>query len=240
MPDDQREGQDFLPPEPAGPEPELEGGATPEPPPPPPPPPPPAPTPSQHHYAPPAYGPPPGWQAPPPYAAPPHLAPGQAGWQAPPPPPGQWPPQPPGWGTPAYVYQPQPQVPDNGSAVAGFILSISSGVLLWMSAGLSSIVSIGAAIFGIVYSRKGRRRVDEGETPKHRGLAQAGLIIGIVSLVGSIIATLLWAGFILALILSEDFRDSFDEDGSGSDGFDSSSAALLALAVAARSARLLS
>ena len=58
-----------------------------------------------------------------------------------------------------------------------------------ISAGLSSIVSIGCAIAGIVCSRNGKRKVDAGETPKHRGLAQAGFIIGWVGLGLSILAT---------------------------------------------------
>ncbi|MGH2824070.1 MAG: hypothetical protein ACRDLY_13810, partial [Thermoleophilaceae bacterium] len=82
----------FLPPRPAGPEPEL--GARPAPAPPPPP----------------AYG---DWQ------------------------------------------QPKPQ-PDNGPAVAGFVLSLVSGGLLVISIGLSSIVSVACAILGLVYSRRGK------------------------------------------------------------------------------------
>jgi hypothetical protein len=76
--------------------------------------------------------------------------------------------------------------------VAGFILSLTSIGLLVLSAGLSSIFSVGCAAFGISYSVAGRRRVDRGETPQHRGLAQAGLIIGITSLVLAVIATVGW------------------------------------------------
>ncbi len=117
------------------------------------------------------------------------AAPGQA-YQ---PPPGQPPPPatrphrlPPGYG---YGYPPAPRVPDNGPAVAGFVLSLVAGGLLLLSAGFSSVVSIGCAVAGMVYSRKGKRKVAAGETPKHAGLAQAGWIIGIVSLVLSLLAT---------------------------------------------------
>ena len=57
---------------------------------------------------------------------------------------------------------------------------VVAGSLLLFSGGLSSIVSIGCAIVGIIYSRKGKQKVDAGETRKNRGLAQAGFIIGIV------------------------------------------------------------
>ncbi len=135
---------------------------------------------------------------------------------------GQQPP-PPGWGAPPaqglqgqpqqpWVYAPQPAVPDNGQAVAGFVVSAIGGGLLLVSFGLSSIISVVCSIFGIVYSRRGRARVDRGETPKHRGLAQAGFIIGIVTLVLSSLATLGY-GALLILILSDDeFRRDFERE----------------------------
>jgi hypothetical protein len=170
------EDRGFLPPEPAGPEPEL--GDRPAQPPPPPL----APSPQQQP-PPPAqtYGyPPPGYGAPPPpgYAYPPQQ---------------QW----------SY---PQAAVPDNGQAVAGFVFSLVSLGLLVISAGLSTIVSIGCAIAGIVCSRNGKKKVDAGETPKHRGLAQAGFIIGWVSLALSILATIAWALVLGLAIADEDFK----------------------------------
>jgi hypothetical protein len=182
------EDQGFLPPEPAGPEPEL--GDRPQPPPAPAPP-----QPAQTY----GYPPPPpagyGYQPPPP-------PPPGYGYQPPPPPPGYpYPPQP-QWG------YPQQAVPDNGPAVAGFVFSLVAGGLLIISGGFSSIISVGCAIVGIVYSRKGKRKVDAGETPKHRGLAQAGFIIGWVSLALSILATIAWS-LVLAFAIAD---DDFDWD----------------------------
>lgn len=194
---EEREGDSqetrFLPPEPAGPEPELsEPPAKQEPPPPP----------QQQAYG---YPPPP---------------PGQG--QPQPPPPGQpyYPPPPPGYGQPppGYAQQPpqqaypppwgyaQPPVPDNGQAVGGFVFSLVSLGLLVISAGLSSIVSVGCAIAGIIMGRNGKRKVDRGETPKHRGLAQAGFIIGWVSLALSILATIGWILFIVLAATDDDFN----------------------------------
>jgi hypothetical protein len=172
----------FLPPEPAGPEPEL-GGRPQQPPPPPP-----------QTYG---YPPPPPGQPPPGYSYPP---PGQGH----PPPPGYAypPPPPPGYAYPPWGYPQQP-VPDNGSAVAGFVLSLVSGGLLIVSAGFSSVISIACAIVGIIYSRKGKQKVEAGETPKHRGLAQAGFIIGWVSLGLSILATIAWI-VVLVVAIAED------------------------------------
>jgi len=115
--------------------------------------------------------------------------------QAPPPPGYAYPPQ--AWG-----YQ-QQSVPDNGQAVAGFVFSLVALGLLVISAGLSTIVSIGCAIVGIVCSGAGKKKVDAGETPKHRGLAQAGFIIGWVSLGLSMLATIAWI-IVIAIAATDD------------------------------------
>jgi hypothetical protein len=216
-----RENEDtgFLPPEPAGPEPEL-GGRPPQAPPPAgpgaqPPAGPGAPPPGAPGVPPPGYGYPP----PPPGPAPP---PGQAapGYGYPPPPPGQAYPPPPGYGygyppgtapPPGYAYPPpwgyaQQRVPDNGPAVAGFVFSLVSGGLLIISGGFSSVISIACAIVGIIYSRKGKQKVDAGETPKQRGLAQAGFIIGWISLGLAVLATIAWS-LILAFAITDENWD---------------------------------
>jgi hypothetical protein len=155
----------FLPPQPAGPEPEL--GARPAPPPPPP-------GPQTPSYAPPAQAAPPQYQQ--------------------------------TWG---YAQQPQA---DNGPAVAGFVLSIVSVALLFLSAGLSSLISVGCSILGIVYSRKGKKKVEQGETTKNAGLAQAGFIVGIVSLCLAVLATLIWTAVFVAAATDEEFRDDLERE----------------------------
>jgi hypothetical protein len=184
----------FLPPEPSGPEPDLAPKPKAEEP---------APQYGQG-YAPPAgQGQSPGgWQQQPPQpwqGQPPPGWAGQAPWENPPPAP---PPQ-------SWAWQPQaPPVPDNGAAVAGFVLSVTAGGLLIMSVGMSSVISIVCAGLGILYSRRGRERVERGETPKHRGLARAGYIIGIVSLVLAVLATIGW----LLVVTDENFWDELERE----------------------------
>jgi hypothetical protein len=192
----------FLPPEPGGREPDLGGGG-------------------------PASGPPQvqqDWQ-PPAHAAPQQ----QQSWQQPPP--GwqqQWQQSPPQqWGHP----QPQQAVPDNGPAVAGFTLSVVSGSLLLVSVGFSSLISVVCAGLGIFYSRRGRSRVDRGETPKHRSLAQAGFIVGIVSLILAVLATAFWTFFLVAYATDDEFRRDFNEDNQ----FNGTESAITIGALAARS-----
>ena len=90
-------------------------------------------------------------------------------------------------------------------------------------AGISSIVSVVCAGLGIFYSLKGRRRVDRGETPKHRSLAQAGFVTGIVTLVLAVLATAFWALFGILYATDEGFRQDLEDDSDGSgDGFQTS------------------
>jgi hypothetical protein len=176
----------FLPPLPPGPEPELGGrpaGARPQA--------------TGSSPSPPAVA--PGWQQPgvPGWQGPTHDRQAPAGW---PPPAAPW------------TYSPGAAVPDNGQAVAGFVLSLVAGGLLVLSFGVSSIVSIACAAFGIVYSRKGRTKVDAGETPKHRGLAQAGFITGIVVVVLSVLATAFWLLILILYLTNDQFHDDLQRE----------------------------
>jgi hypothetical protein len=121
---------------------------------------------------------------------------------APPPPPA----------TPAYAGWQQPAQPDNGPAVAGFVLSLVSGGLLVVTLGLSTIVSLACAILGLVYSGRGKRKVESGETSRNAGLANAGWVISIVSLVLSVVATILYILLVIALATDDQFRQDFENE----------------------------
>jgi hypothetical protein len=141
---------------------------------------------------------PPAVEAPPGYAPPDYAAPsGHPPAQGHPPAPG---------------YMPQPVEADNGPAVTGFVLSLVAGGLLIVSGGISTIVSVGLSIFGIVYSRRGKRRVQSGQTSRNAGLAQAGFIIGIVSLVLSVLATIAWIAVVVLIATDEQFREDFENE----------------------------
>jgi hypothetical protein len=101
---------------------------------------------------------------------------------------------------------------DNGPAVTGFVLSLVAGGLLIISGGISTIVSLGLSIAGIVQSQRGKRRVRSGETTRNAGLAQAGFVIGIVSLVLSAIATVAWIAIVVLLAVDDDFRRDFENE----------------------------
>jgi hypothetical protein len=120
---------------------------------------------------------PPGGE--PPGGAPPPQPPPEYPQQ---PPPGYWQPQ----------TAPQPPQPPNNDAVAGFTCGIIGVSLLFFTGGLSTIVSLALGIVAIPFSRKGKRNVEEGRTPKHKSLASAGFVIGIVTVVLSILAIVVW------------------------------------------------
>lgn len=188
-------GDGFLPPEPAGPDPEIGGRPAP--------PQPALPQPAQPQaQAPPAYG-----QSPPGYSHPP---PGYAPW--------------------AYA----PPQPDNNPAIVGFIFSLVGIALLLFTVGLSTIVSLGCSITAVVAGRKGIKRVDAGETPKHRGFAQAGFWVGVVGVVLAVAATVVWAFVVVAAATDEEFREDLDRE------FDQSRTISLVLPALVRAAALLS
>jgi hypothetical protein len=145
----------------------------------------------------------------PPSREPPQAPPPSQGWQQQPqpyPPPSGYG-QPPPWG-----YAPAAREPDNGPAIAGFVLSLVAGGLLLFSAGLSSFISVGCAVAGMIYSRKGKRKVAVGETTKNGGLAQAGFVISIVSLVLSVLATAFWLLILVLALVDEDVRRDFENE----------------------------
>jgi hypothetical protein len=153
---------------------------------------------------------------------PPGPEPELGGRPAPPPPASALPPPayaqaPPGWQQPppqTWAY-PQQRVPDNNQALTGFIMSLVGGGLLFVSAGLSSILSVGLSLAGMILGRQGMKRVDRGETPKHRSLGKAGFWIGLASLILSVIATAIWVAVLIAELADYDVqRDperEFDE-----------------------------
>ncbi len=124
---------------------------------------------------------------------------------------------------------------DNGPAVLGFSLSLSSVGLLLISGGLSTLISIGLAIPGMLQSRKGTRRVRDGLTTRNAGLAKAGWVIGIVALVLSVLATIIWTVFAVLVATNEGLRDDFERELERElDQYEQSSAAVTALFVAGR------
>ena len=127
-----------------------------------------------------------------------------------------------------YAYQ----EPDNSPALAGFICSITSIGTLVVFFGILAPITLGVSIGGIVASRKGLKKVKDGETRKYKGLAQWGFWLGIAGVVLSLLAIAGW----VALIATD--PDAFDEDYDPDDG-DPASAAIRAVATLARAAAAL-
>ncbi len=137
-------------------------------------------------------------------AEPPQYTPPQAqprpqsptGWQQPPP-----------QGYPPQAWAPQPQEPGNGEAVGGFVCGVASLAMLLFTLGLSTIISLACSVVAVFLGRRGKQKIQRGDTRKHGGLAQAAFITGIVGIPLSIIATALW----ILVILSDDFQEGFEE-----------------------------
>ncbi len=170
-----------------------------------------------------AYQPPASTAAPPaqgsPYGAGPPQAQGSPYGAGPPPAQGWYPSPPPGphqlYG--AGYYQPPDTGPGNEPAVVAFVLALSGVGLLLFFAGFSAPVTLVLGILAIVYGRKGKRRVDAGETDKHRGLAQAGWIVGVVTVVLSLLSVVGWALFFIYL---DDLNLETPDGPNNPDGFE--------------------
>jgi hypothetical protein len=122
------------------------------------------------------------------------LPPQAPGGEPPLGPPPELPQQQPGQQAPGYWQPPPaaPQQPPNNEAVAGFTCGIIGVSLLFFTGGLSTIVSLTLGIVAVPYSRRGKRNVAEGRTQKHKDLAGAGYVIGIITIALSIIAIVAW------------------------------------------------
>ena len=70
--------------------------------------------------------------------------------------------------------------------------------------GLVFILNLPASIMAWVLGVQGRRKVDRGQSDQHRGLAQAGLVLGIV---GTVLGVLAIIGWVIAITTSEELRD---------------------------------
>jgi Domain of unknown function (DUF4190) len=110
-------------------------------------------------------------------------------------PPSHWeapatPPPPPTWA------QPAPAPPGNGQAIASLCLGAGGLFMLLTGFGVLFFLNLPCSILAWVFGVIGKRRVDRGETDQHRGLAQAGLIMGIIGTVLGLVALAAWIVFI--------------------------------------------
>ena len=107
------------------------------------------------------------------------------------PPPGE-PPRPASPPPPSGGFGPAAQPPGNGIAVAGFVLGLAALILLLFSIGLLSPLTLVLGVTGFVLGLVGKRRVDRGATARGRGLAIAGLTLGLIAAVLSLLAVALF------------------------------------------------
>jgi hypothetical protein len=92
-----------------------------------------------------------------------------------------------------------------------------------LSVGIFFVVALPCSILGIVFSRRGKKKVEAGKARKHGGLAQAGFVTGVV---GTVLGALAAAGWILLLGLG------FVTEGDGSsDGLETTPALLVGVLV---------
>jgi hypothetical protein len=98
----------------------------------------------------------------------------------------------------------------NGQALASLLLGIAGLVLFFASGfGLVFVLNLPCSIMAWVFGVQGRRKVARGETTERGGMAQAGMVLGIVGTVIGGLAIIAWA---LGFLLSDDLRDQFQRE----------------------------
>jgi len=103
-----------------------------------------------------------------------------------------------------------PTAPGNGHAVAALSLGIAGLVLFVVSGfGLVFILNLPCSILAWMLGVTGMRRVDRGETTARRGMAQAGMLLGVIGTIIGGLAILAWA---LGFIFSEELRDELQRE----------------------------
>ena len=102
----------------------------------------------------------------------------------------------PAWTPAAY---PPPGGPGHGPAIAALILGIAGLFLVVVGFGFLFVFSLPCSILAWVFGVQGKRRVDRGETAEHRGLAQAGFIMGVVGVALAVAAIVGWIALFVAL-----------------------------------------
>jgi hypothetical protein len=119
------------------------------------------------------------------------------------------PPGPGGYGASAVIARPA----GNGAAVASLILGIAGLVLFFASGfGLFFILNLPCSILAWIFGAQAKRKLDRGQTNERRGMAQAGLALGVVGTVIGGLAIIGWAiGFLASEELRDEFRRAWDE-----------------------------
>jgi hypothetical protein len=107
---------------------------------------------------------------------------------------------------PAFA-RPTPE-PGNSLAVTSLVLALVGLVVVFLSLGLGSLLSLPFSIGAWVTGSLGRQQVAQGVTKAGDGIAHAGLVLGVVGVVLGVIGAVVWimllaSGFDLEEFLRE-------------------------------------
>ena len=98
----------------------------------------------------------------------------------------------------------------NGHAVAALTLGIAGLVLFVASGfGLVFVLNLPCSVLAWVFGVRGMRRADRGEGVHQRGMARAGMVLGVVGTVVGVMAVVAWA---LGFLFSEHLRDELQRE----------------------------
>jgi len=106
---------------------------------------------------------------------------------------------------PFYAQPAHRPAPGNGQAIAALVLGSSGLALLLTTLGLAFFLSLPCAVMGWIFGVKARGRVERGETIQHAGIAQAGIVTGIIGVVLGVLALAFWVLVLIAAGTTDEY-----------------------------------
>jgi hypothetical protein len=106
--------------------------------------------------------------------------------------------------------RPTPE-PGNSLAPTSLILALVGLVLVFLSLGLASLLSLPFSIGAWVTGSLGRRQVSAGITKSGDGIAHAGLVLGVVGVVLGVIGAVVWSLLLASGFDLEEFLREIDQ-----------------------------
>ncbi len=82
--------------------------------------------------------------------------------------------------------------PERSQAVLGLWLSGGGGALLILSAGLLAALTLPLGVAGVIVARRGQRALAEGRAHGHERAGRAGVVLGVVTIVLSLLAVAIY------------------------------------------------
>jgi hypothetical protein len=107
--------------------------------------------------------------------------------------------------------RPAPE-PGNGLATASLVFAMGGLLVVFLSLGFASVLSLPFSIAAWVTGALGRRQVSAGRTKAGDGIAHAGIILGIVGVVLGLVGAVVWSLLLASGFDPEEFLREIERE----------------------------